>query len=195
MSKNDIDLAALDRDLQKLKKPPRGWFRRNWKWFVPVLLMLVIVAGGGFAYWWIYQRVFSHEAYRQAMSKIRESKEIGASLGEPISTRYTNPGPSIREDSDETNILWTITGPTGKEAKVHVFQRLMSGKWETVISEVTLPDGKKISLIEDEAGGAPLFQPQAAPPAGATAKPSDKPTEENMPEDLSPNIPPPEESK
>ncbi len=197
MSSKEIDTAELDRDLQKLPKSEHGRFRRVVKW-VLFLLLLILVGGGGFAYWMIYQRVFSHEAYQQAMRKIVDNKDIKAALGEPIKTRMTNPGPSIRQESTETNILWTIAGPTGKEAKVHVFQRLMSGKWETSISEVTLPDGKKISLI-DEDGGAPPFQAPSAPPFDPNAKPSDKPSnkpaDENMPEDLSPNIPPPEESK
>jgi hypothetical protein len=193
MSEKDIDLAALDRDLQKLGKPPRGWFSSNWKWFVPVLLLLILLVGGGIAYYLIYQRVFSHEAYQQSMSKILENKEIKESLGEPVKTRFTNPGPSIRQDSTETNILWTLAGSSGKEAKAHVFQRLMDGKWETIIAEVTLPSGKKVSLIDEEEGGAPPFQPQAAP--APEAKTPDKPATENMPDDLSPKIPAPEETK
>jgi hypothetical protein len=193
MSGKDIDLAALDRDLQNLKKPTRGWFGSNWKWFVPLFLLLIIAVGGGVAYYLVYQRVFNHEAYQHAMGKIHENKEIKDSLGEPIKTRMTNPGPSIRQESTETNLLWTIVGSSGKEAKVHVFQRLMNGKWETIISEVIMPDKKKISLIDEEEGGAPPFQ---APPATpADANPSEKPKEETMPDDLTPQIPAPEESK
>lgn len=198
MSSKEIDTAALDRDLEKLPKPKRGGFRRVMKWIL-LLLLLIIVGGGGFAYWLIYQRVFSNEAYQHAMTKIAANKDIKAVLGEPITTRMTNPGPSMRQESTETNLLWTITGPTGKEAKVHVFQRLMSGKWETIISEVTMPDGKKISLVDEDEGGAPPFPaPGGAPAFDPNAKPADKSADkpnENMPDDLSPNIPPPEEAK
>ena len=39
MNMEDIDLAALDKDLRKLTQTPkqRGWFRRNWQWFVPLV--------------------------------------------------------------------------------------------------------------------------------------------------------------
>jgi hypothetical protein len=196
MSEKDIDLAALDLDLQKLKKPQRGWFGRNWKWFVPVFLLLVVVIGGGVGYYMIYQRVFNHEAYQQAMAKILENKEIKEFLGEPIKTKMSNPGPTLRQEATETNILWTIVGSTGKEAKARVFQRLntTSGKWETVTAEVTLPGKRPISLVEEEEGeGPPPFQPPAASPANAN--PPDKAKEEDLPEDLTPNIPSPEESK
>jgi hypothetical protein len=60
-----------------------------------------------------------------------------------------------------------------------------------------LPNAKKILLNEDEGeGGAPVFQPAPAAPAGdANPNPQGKPSEENMPEDLTPKIPAPEESK
>jgi hypothetical protein len=197
MSSKEIDTAALDRDLQNLPKREPSRFRRIMKWIL-LLLLTIVIGGGGFAYWLIYQRVFSHEAYQQAMKKIAAKEDIKAVLGEPITTRMTNPGPAIRQESTETNVLWTITGPTGKEAKARVFQRLMNGKWETITSEVTMPDGKKISLIDEDEGGAPPFAAPAAPAFDPNAKPADKPADksnESMPDDLSPNIPPPEESK
>jgi len=194
MSANDIDLAALDHDLQKLGKPPRGWFSRNWKWFVPVLILSIIVAGGGGYAGWFFQRVLGHEAYKHVMSKIRENKDIIARLGEPIKTIYLSPAPSIRKEERETDILWTIVGSAEKQAKVHVFQRLMNGKWETSIAEVTFPDGKKVSLIDEDDGNvAKPFNPQPVP--AADANPPGKPVDENMPDDLSPKIPSPEESK
>jgi hypothetical protein len=194
MDAKNIDLAALDRDLQKLGKPTRGWFARNWKWFLPVLLLLVIVVGGGGFVCWQYQKVFGNEAYQQAMSKILENKEIKASLGEPIKTLYLNPAPSIRQESNETNILWTIVGSSQKQAKVHIFQRLMGGKWETIIAEVALPEGKKVSLIDEEDGNvAKPFSPPAA--SDAKANPPAKASEENLPEDLAPKIPTVEDSK
>jgi hypothetical protein len=198
MGSKEIDTAALDRDLQNLPKAKRGWLRRTGKWAL-ILLLFIVVGGGGFAYWLIYQRVFGHEAYQHAMTKIAANKDIKAALGEPITTRMTNPGPAIRQESTETNILWTITGPSGKEAKAHVYQQKRSGKWETIISEVTMPDGNKISLIDEEEGGAPPFQSPAAPSFDPNAKPTDKPADnaanDSMPEDLSPNIPQPEEAK
>ena len=198
MGTSDVDLKALDADLQELPKPKRGWFARNWKWFLPVLVLLIIVAGGGGYAGWFYHKVFGNEASRHAMSKIAENKDIVAALGEPIKCLYLSPTPSIRQDASETDIHWTIVGSSEKQAKVHIFRRLMNGKWETVTADVTLPDGKKISLIGDDEGEvAPPFNPQ--PPPTADAKPGDKaagkPADENMPEDISPNIPPPEESK
>ena len=65
------------------------------KWFLAIVLLLVI-AGGGYAYWY-FQQVFGNEAYKQAMVKIRENPEIKAALGEPIELLYVNPLPCIRE--------------------------------------------------------------------------------------------------
>jgi hypothetical protein len=197
MSKNDIDVAALERDLQKLKKPQRGWFGRNWKWFVPVFILLVIVLGGGGYAAWQFNKVLGHEAYQKAMVKIRENEEIKKSLGEPITMIYLSPAPAIRKDDTETDILWTIAGSSGKQAKAHIFQRLMGGKWETTIAEVTLPDVNKPISLEDEEGGAPPFVPEGNPAtADGNGTPATKPTEEMMPDDImTPNIPTADEAK
>jgi hypothetical protein len=191
MSTNKIDLEALGRDLQKLDKPQRGWFGRNWKWFVPLLLLLIVVVVGAGYGCWFYQRILGNEAYQKAMVKIAADKDIVTALGESIKLRYFSPTPSFRRDAGETDILWTVVGSAEKQAKVHVFQRLMSGKWETIISEIVLPNNKKISLIDEDEGNAPPpFVPQTTPAADSNS--TEKPSEENMPDDLSPNIPSPE---
>jgi hypothetical protein len=190
MAMNDIDLTALDRDLQKLKKPQRGWWARNWKRLLLILILLVL-AGVGYAGWYFYE-LFGNDAYKQAMSKIGANQEIKAILGEPIKQVYLTPLHSFTKDGDDFEMRWEIIGANQQQAKVHVKTRLMNGNWETVLMEVEMPGGKKIPLNADEGGNvAPKFNPQPAPDANQPGKSAD----ENMPDDLSPKIPSPEESK
>jgi hypothetical protein len=196
MSANDINLSALDRDLQKLKKPERGWFGRNWKWFLPVLILLIMVVGGGGWYYYHLQMSFGGEAYQKAMSKIAENTEIKSSLGEPIQAVYLNPLPSYSKDNANFDVRWSIIGSKNKQAKAHLKTRLMNGKWETVLVEVVLPDGKKVIPDSDEGGNvAKPFDPGPVPAPDANANPESKPKEENLPEELTPNIPSADESK
>ena len=190
MSENDIDLAALDRDLQKLPKSQRGWWSRNWKRLV-LLLVLLLVAGVAYSGWY-FSRLLRNESYQQAMRKISENKEVTAALGEPIKLVYFAPPPSFFSDGDNFEMRWEVIGFTQKQAKAHVKTRLMNGKWETVLMEIKLPGGKNTTLTDDEGGNLPpIFN---APPAGDKGS-SDKTSEDTMPDDLSPKIPPPEESK
>jgi hypothetical protein len=190
MAMNDIDLAALDRDLQKLKKPQRGWWARNWKRILTVIILLIL-AGVGYAGWYFY-KLFGNEAYKQAMSKIRENQEITAILGEPIKQVYLTPLHSFTKDGNDFEMRWEVIGANQKQAKVDVKTRLMNGNWGTVYMEVELPGGKKIRLNADEGGNeAPKYNPQPVP----DAKQSGKSPDEDMPDDLSPKIPSPEESE
>lgn len=201
MSEKKVDLDALARDLKGMEKPRTGRLRWILKWFV-VLVLLVVVGGGAFAYWQ-YQKVLGNEAFKQAMKKIRESAEIKTALGEPVELVYVRPAPSIRQEAGEIDILWTVAGPSGVQAKAHVFQRLMVGKWETVIADATLPDGKKVSLLdENDENAPPPFVPSAAneakpdmPVNPSGNPPPGKQEEENLPDDLAPKMPPVEDAK
>ena len=60
MKMEDIDMAALDKDLRKLTTPKHhGWFRRNWKWVVPLDLLITVVIVAGVLYWVFFTRVYN----------------------------------------------------------------------------------------------------------------------------------------
>jgi hypothetical protein len=190
MSSNYSDPRALDATFPGPGQKPRGWWSRNWKWFVPTLFfcMILICCGGplGFIYM-AFSQLYHSEAYKMTMQKINSSEELKQEMGEPIDNVF-NPPPSFRmeENADgrgELDARWEIAGPKGR-GRAHVIARMMDNKWEIVMIEVMLPGGKKV-ILHDEGGGnvAPPFTPPGA---------GEKNRGPATPPDLSPNIPTPD---
>ncbi len=140
---------------------------------MPTLLLAVIVLGGGAIYWSFYIRVYRLEVCRSVMQTIQINKELQDSLGQPIQLVYRpsrETVPNARVEASEIDVLWNIEGPKGR-AKAHALSKLRQGKWETIVMEVVLPDGKKVLLAE--AGGENEAQPFMA------SKPDTKKPETN----------------
>jgi hypothetical protein len=191
MNFDKIDLEALQRDLEEFAREQRerGWFRRNWQWFVPTALLTVVVVGGAAIYWAMFLRVYGLEMCQSAMRTIEADKGLQAALGQPIRTvkwPSRSAAPSARIEETEADVLWSIEGPNGR-ARAHVKARRMLGKWETVTLDVVLPNGKKVLL--NEAGG------NEAPPADFSSPKagSNKPEANAPPPDI--NLAPPDEGQ
>jgi hypothetical protein len=149
------------------KQRRRGWWSRNWLWFVPtVLLVFIVLCCGcpvgifGVAYNKVFEQVTS-----QAMPKIEANERLRQELGEPITSAFW-PLPAFQLEERDMDVRWNIQGPKG-EAKAHMKARLMKDRWETVILEVVLADGKKVPL-EGEGDAPPFDAPKfEAPKADA----------------------------
>lgn len=168
MNLDKNDLVTHDRDLQEYARQlaERGWWRRNWRWFVPVLLLALIAFGAGAAYWALYARVYHLELYQTVMRQIAADEQLQQELGQPIEHTYWPP-PSPRLEETEKDIRWPIAGPKG-EAKAHVFASLRQGEWQVVQLEVVLANGKKVRVAD--AGDGEADAPKFEAPMGETQK-------------------------
>lgn len=180
MSMDKFDLQALDKDLQEFgrQQKQRGWWSRNWLWFVPTLLLsTVVVCCGclGGVFYFVVNAVYEQEMFKDAMAKIEANDVLQKELGQPITfVRWPPPAFSMNQTngSGEADIRWEIEGPKG-HANAHVHARLTGDRWETVILEVVLPNGKKVSLAAEDGGdNAPIF---------VTPKPGDTKPEDTGP--------------
>jgi hypothetical protein len=184
MSKEDIDRDARDEDEEEAEqRPRRGWWSQNWRWFLPALLLAIVILGGGAIYWALYTRVYDLEPCRAAMQAIEADKQLQEALGEPIRTvkcPSKSTLPSARVEEQETDILWQIEGPKGA-AEAHVRARMMAGKWEIVVLDVKLADGRKIQ--PQLAGGGEAEAPTFSAPKAGEKKAESKapPPEINLP--------------
>ena len=154
---------AMDATFPGPEQKPRGWWSRNWKWFVPtvLLIMILICCGGPIAIFYGGVSVLRNtEPYVKIMQMIQANPEAQEALGQPI--RDDSWFPVLSTDGDNIDIRWDLAGPKGK-GKAYVKSRTNNGKIEIVIIEVTLPNGKKL-ILHDEAGGnvAPPFVPPGA---------------------------------
>jgi hypothetical protein len=172
MKFEDIDLVALQRDLEEFarEQQQRGWWKRNWLWFVPTLLVLLILLGGGGIYWALFTRVYHLDVVRAAMEKIESDEGLRRELGQPlrIDTTGWRP-PNAQIEAADQDVRWDIAGPKGR-AKAHVRARLMEGKWEIVQLEV---NGKRVSVAEgaDSEAEAPTYTGAGPAQNAETGKP------------------------
>jgi hypothetical protein len=167
MNMDNIDLEALQRDLEEFAKEreKRGWFRRNWLWFVPTLLLGIVVVGGAAGYWALFVRVYQLDVYKDAMKQIEADPKVKQALGDSIQPGKW-PAPAARLEASEQDLRWPLQG-TKTRAKAHLNAKLMQGKWELIQVDIVLEDGKhlNVALAADSANDAPSF---------STAKPDDK---------------------
>jgi hypothetical protein len=179
MNMDNLDQGILDPNLQQFEPPKqRGWWSRNWLWFVPTLLLGCVIVccgclGGGV---YLAYRSFPFEVFTMAMEKIDADEALRQELGQPIAPVMTR-AMSFRKETREADIRWEIEGPKGR-AKAHVTARKEGDRWDLIVLEVTLASGKKISIAQEGGDVAPPFK--GAP---AETKPEDNspPPEINLP--------------
>jgi hypothetical protein len=184
MNMDNLDQGTLGPGAAELGGPPRrGWWSRNWLWFVPtVLLGMILLCCGcplGIGLWF-YSRVFDLDVFQDAMKKIEVNADLTSELGEPIKPAYWPP-PVFQPLDRELDVRWDVQGPKGR-ANAHIKARLMEGRWEPVVVEVTLANGKKVPIAVE---GGNEAQPFEAPKADGK-----KPDESAPPPDINLPVPP-----
>jgi len=162
MSREDVNREGRHQNAAGPAQPrQRGWWSRNWLWFVPTLLLALVVLGGSGIYWSLFTRVFHLDVCQSAMQQIAADPGLRQELGQPIKPVRWGLPPSARVEEGEKDVRWDIEGPQGR-AKAHVHARLMQGQWETDQLEVTLANGRRIPIAAggDSAAEAPVFAPK-----------------------------------
>ncbi|MGO8751223.1 MAG: cytochrome c oxidase assembly factor Coa1 family protein [Thermoguttaceae bacterium] len=152
----------------------RGWWSRNWRWFLPTALLLLIVlcVGAGIVY------LNSKATYQMALEQVRKDPNVVERLGRPIQPARWIPSGDEHLVDDRGDAHWDfkITGPKGS-ADVRTQSRRLSGQWTMTMLEVVFSDGKRLMLETNGGDEAPKFgaggdvAPKFSPsPGGATPK-------------------------
>ncbi len=134
------------------QQAPRGWWSRNWKWFVPVgCLGLIVLCLAGIA--GIVAIAFgamkSSDVYKEALRRAQNHPEVQAALGTPIKAGWTMTGNINMDTSAGTaDISFPISGPKG-EASVHAVAAKEGGAWRYSTLDVQIEGGPKINLLSD----------------------------------------------
>lgn len=133
--------------------PPqqKRWFGRNWKWFVPVgcLSMVVMAVAGVAAFiFFIFGAIKSSDVYQQALAKLRSNPAVVRELGEPIEAGWSvNGSINVSNDSGNADIRIPVSGPK-KSGTVYVVATKRVGKWDFSALEVEVEgESKRINLL------------------------------------------------
>ena len=119
----------------------RGWWSRNWKWFVPsgclvlVLLVVALVAG---IFTMVMGMMRGSAAYDEAMRAARANPALVAAIGTPIEDGSLVTG-SFEETgpTGKASLAIPVEGPRGK-ATIYIEGAKTAGQWryDVLVAEV-----------------------------------------------------------
>jgi hypothetical protein len=130
-----------------LPQPPKpGWMTRNWKWFVPAIVLLT-AALGVTCFVAIFSRIKTVEPYQRAVAAAKASPEVQAALGVPVEDGFASQWMMTSTGSSgSASFDIPISGPKGK-GTLHVEAAKLSGVWSfTELDVVVRGQAEKIEL-------------------------------------------------
>lgn len=158
------------------QKPKRGWFARNWLWFVPtvILLPLCCCCGGPIGLiWWGVGEVLDIAPYKDSIALAEQDTQVQNQLGTPIDApegfmdlvatlqqggefNFNQVGSMMQFDA-----RIPLSGPKGSGTLYVEAESLDGVNWTYTVQQVELPDGTIIDLIPAGQGGNGPAQPIA----------------------------------
>ncbi len=132
-------------------QPRRGWWARNWKWFVPTLVVVFILLVAAFVFG-ILALVFGSmkmaEPYKYAMEQAQHSPVVVQRIGQPVKAGMLVSGQiNVSGPTGHADLAIPISGPRGK-ATVYVVGDKSAGKWTYQTLEVQFEgDPQRVSLL------------------------------------------------
>jgi cytochrome oxidase complex assembly protein 1 len=131
--------------------PRRGWWSRNWKWFVPTLVLLLCLLIAAFVFG-ILALVFGSmkmsEPYKYAMDQAQHAPVVVQRIGQPVeSSTFISGQINVAGPTGHADLSIPISGPKGK-ATVYVVGDKSAGKWTYQTLEVQFEgDPNRVSLL------------------------------------------------
>ncbi|MHA7841799.1 MAG: cytochrome c oxidase assembly factor Coa1 family protein [Winogradskyella sp.] len=132
----------------------KSWFRRNWKWLLPVggcltlILMLMVLVGTLF---FGVTRMFANsEPYQYALEQASTNEKVIAVMGEPIEKKGIVSGNmSLSDDDGEANFKLPIKGPKG-EGSIVILAVKNYGEWTYEELYVQIEDSDEVINLLDK---------------------------------------------
>jgi hypothetical protein len=132
----------------------KSWFRRNWKWLLPVggcltlILMLMLLVGTLF---FGVTRMFANsEPYQYALEQASTNEKVIAVMGEPIEKKGIVSGNmSLSDDDGEANFKLPIKGPKG-EGSIVILAVKNYGEWTYEELYVQIEDSDEVINLLDK---------------------------------------------
>src|ERR1700752_3942738 len=111
---------------------PKGWWGRNWKWFVPTGCLGMLVLAAGF-FFFIIAIVFgalkSSDAYKTALARAKADPRVVSALGSPTEDGFFPMGKTnVSGTSGQSDMTVSLSGPKGKGTLYFVASKF-AGQW------------------------------------------------------------------
>ena len=113
-----------------IRKP--NWWKRNWKWFVPlgcVTMALLFLAFVGSILLIVFSAMKATDVYKEALARAKADPAVIEALGSPIKDGFLMSGnTNVDGASGESNLAIPISGPKGK-GTIYVSANKSLGQW------------------------------------------------------------------
>jgi hypothetical protein len=108
------------------------WWKRNWKWFVPLgcfTVVLLFLAFVGSLLVIVFGAMKSTDVYKETLARAKADPAVVQALGTPIADGFLVSGnTNVNGASGESNLAIPISGPKGK-ATIYVSANKSLGRW------------------------------------------------------------------
>ncbi len=133
---------------------PRSWWQRNWKWFVPVgcvTLLVLAVASVAAIFTMVVGAMRSSDAYAQSFARARGDCEVQEALGAPIRAGWWVGGSvEVTGPSGHADLSVPLRGTTGT-GTLFVTATKEAGRWTFELLEVEVAGrAERIDLVADD---------------------------------------------
>jgi hypothetical protein len=124
---------------------PKNWFSRNWKWFIPTLilglaLLLALVVGGLLTF--VFGLLKSSEPYQHAVAVASSNPDVVRELGAPIvPTWHVSGNINVAGTSGNADLAIVLNGAR-RRGTVYVVAKKNDGVW-TYSKLQVLVDGQE----------------------------------------------------
>jgi hypothetical protein len=139
--------------------PKPNWWKRNWKWFVPLgcltVAALFVVFVGSIVFI-VFSAVKSTDVYKDALTRAKAHPAVVEALRSPVTDGFLVSGnTNVNGASGETNLSIPVSGPKGK-GTIYVAATKSLGRWN--YSGLTFEIAKthqRIDLLQGSATANP----------------------------------------
>src|SRR5215510_14448155 len=125
-------MRSVDQSLTQPAIPKPNWWKRNWKWFVPlgcVTMALLFLAFVGSILLIVFSAMKSTDVYKEALARAKAHPAVIEALGSPIKDGFLLSGnTNVSGASGESNLAIPISGPKGK-GTIYVSATKSLGRW------------------------------------------------------------------
>ncbi|PYJ91413.1 MAG: hypothetical protein DMF42_00455 [Verrucomicrobia bacterium] len=132
--------------------PRPNWWKRNWKWFVPVgcfSIAVLFVAFVAAVVLIVFSAVKSTDVYKDALTRAKAHPAVIEALGSPITEGFLLSGnTNVNGASGEANLSIPVSGPKGK-GTIYVAATKSLGRWNYsgLVLEIAKTD-QRIDLLQ-----------------------------------------------
>lgn len=123
----------MDEPLTHLATSKPNWWKRNWKWFVPLgcfTVALLFLAFVGSMLVIVFSAMKSTDVYKEALARAKADPSVIEALGSPIKDGFLTSGnTNVNGAAGEANLAIPISGPKGK-GTVYVSANKSLGQWK-----------------------------------------------------------------